>query len=154
MHPSLNDSLASAPPEPGPDIALLESSFKMIAPCAEEFVDAFYAKLFELYPQTRSLFAATDMTLQRNKLISALVFVMENLRHPQVLSSALTELGRKHQSYQVSAEHYPMVGDALLKTFSAFLGDAWKPEIANAWVQAYGMITRAMLSGYSAPHAP
>jgi len=151
---SVNDSLADPPADAGLDIALLESSFKMIAPQAEEFVDAFYAKLFELYPHTRGFFAATDMTLQRKKLVSALVLVIENLRNPQALGSALTALGRKHQSYSIGAAHYPMAGDALLKTFSAFLGEAWKPEVENAWVQAYAAITRAMLSGYLAPHAP
>ena len=53
-----NDSVACAPADAALDFALLESSFSMIAPHAEEFVDAFYAKLFELYPQTREFFDA------------------------------------------------------------------------------------------------
>jgi nitric oxide dioxygenase len=151
---SVNDDLTSAPVDSSLDIELLQRSFNLIAPRAEDFVEAFYAKLFELYPETIGFFAATDMAQQRKKLVSALILVMENLRSPRALGPALTALGRKHQSYNITPAHYPMVGDALLKTFGVFLGEAWKPEIEKAWTQAYGVITRAMLSGYSAPHAP
>jgi hemoglobin-like flavoprotein len=151
---SANDGLATGAGDISLDIPLLESSFRAIAPRADEFVDAFYARLFELYPQTRDFFAATDMALQRKKLIAALVLVMENLRAPETLRPALLGLGQKHQSHNIDAAHYPMVGDALLKTFSAFLGPAWTPALENAWVDAFAMITQTMLSGYAAPDAP
>lgn len=145
---------ASLPPEAQLNVELLESSFKLVVPRAPEFVDAFYAKLFQLYPETQQFFTSTDMTQQRNKLIAALVLVIENLRHPQSLIPALSALGQKHQSYNIGPAHYPMVGSALLQTFSEFLGDRWNAEVEEAWTQAYGVITQAMLSGYSAPHAP
>jgi hypothetical protein len=45
---NVNPVNESAPAEPPIEVALLESSFKMIAPRAEEFVDSFYTSLFEL----------------------------------------------------------------------------------------------------------
>jgi len=136
------------------DVELLEESFQLVAPRAQEFVGAFYAKLFELYPETRRFFARTDMALQQAKLVSALVFVIENLRKPESLIEPLRVLGQKHEAYQIKPAHYSMVGDALLKTFSVYLGAAWNPEVEMAWARAYGVITQAMLSGYLAPHAP
>jgi hypothetical protein len=44
----VNEGLASAPAAPPLEVALLERSFKMIVPRAEEFVDSFYTALFEL----------------------------------------------------------------------------------------------------------
>jgi len=150
---SVSDNMASTP-KTGLDIEVLESSFKLLAPRAQEFVGAFYENLFAFYPETQRFFVNADMPEQRKKLVSALVLVIENLRHPEALTGALSALGRKHQGYGIGASYYPMVGDALLKTMSVFLDDNWTAEIEQAWAQAYGVISQAMLNGYSAPHAP
>jgi hemoglobin-like flavoprotein len=39
------------------------------------------------------------------------------------------------------------VGAALLDTFALHLGEAWTPEVKEAWVEAYGAISSLMLEG-------
>jgi hemoglobin-like flavoprotein len=131
------------------DIGLLESSFQVVAPRADEFVKAFYDELFDLYPEVKELFSHVDMASQRKKLVSALVLVMANLRHPDRLESALLDLGKKHQGYQVVTWHYSLVGEALINTFASFLGSQWSMELEEAWKTAYGVIAETMLKGYS-----
>ncbi len=130
-------------------IELLETSFQMIAPRGEAFVTAFYERLFTNYPQTRAFFASTNMKEQRKKLLGALILVIQNLRKPEVLTSALKGLGHRHVEYGVRPEHYPIVGTILLETFADFLGDDWTPEYHDAWVQAYEAICSIMLEGAS-----
>jgi hemoglobin-like flavoprotein len=132
-------------------IELLETSFQAIAPRGEEFVTAFYERLFTNYPQTRAFFASTDMKEQRKKLLGALALVIQNLRKPEVLTSALKGLGQRHVKYGVLPEHYPIVGTILLETFADFLGDDWTPVYHDAWAQAYEAICAIMLEGASAP---
>jgi hemoglobin-like flavoprotein len=132
-------------------IELLETSFESIAPHGEAFVTAFYERLFTHYPQTRAFFAATNMKEQRKKLLGALLLVMQNLRKPEVLASALKGLGQRHAAYGVLPEHYPIVGTILLETFADFLGDDWTPECHDAWAQAYEAICSLMLEGANAP---
>src|SRR6266851_2047708 len=132
-------------------IELLETSFQAIAPRGEEFVTAFYERLFTNYPQTRAFFALTDMKEQRKKLLGALALVFQNLRKPEVLTSALKGLGQRHVKYGVRSEHYPIVGTILLETFADFLGDDWTPVYHDAWAQAYEAICAIMLEGASAP---
>ncbi len=79
-------------------IELLETSFQAITPCGEAFVTAFYERLFTRFPQTRAFFASTDMKEQRKKLLGALALVVQNLRKPEVLTSALKGLGQRHVS--------------------------------------------------------
>ena len=50
-------------------------------------------------------------------------------------------------------EHYPYVGQALIETLAAHMGDGWTPEIAEAWTEAYNAITTAMLEGAKDPEA-
>jgi hypothetical protein len=44
------------------------------------------------------------------------------------------------------AEHYPVVGAALLWTLEKGLGDGWTPEVADAWSTAYGTLSGYMIS--------
>jgi nitric oxide dioxygenase len=130
-------------------IELLETSFQAIAPCGEAFVTDFYERLFTRFPQTRAFFASADMKEQRKKLLGALALVIQNLRKPEVLTSALQGLGQKHVAYGVLPEHYPIVGAVLLETFADILGERWTPVYHEAWAQAYEAICTIMLQGAS-----
>ncbi len=132
-------------------IELLETSFQTIAPCGEAFVTDFYERLFTRFPQTRAFFASTDMKEQRKKLLGALALVIQNLRKPEVLTSALKGLGQRHVKYGVLPEHYPIVGAILLETFADFLGELWTPTYHDAWAEAYEAVCAIMLEGASVP---
>ncbi|NEQ82790.1 MAG: flavohemoprotein [Moorea sp. SIO2I5] len=128
-------------------VELLEESFEKIKPSATEFVASFYENLFTDYPAAQPLFDTTDMVAQKKKLLASLVLVVENLRKPDTLSSALKGLGARHVKYGALPEHYPLVGNTILKTFEQYLGADWTPEVKQAWVDAYGAITTIMLDG-------
>ncbi len=128
-------------------VELLENSFAKVKPQAGEFAQQFYHNLFTMYPEAKPLFTTTDMKEQQKKLLASLVFVVENLRKPNALEGALKGLGAKHVQYGALPEHYPLVGNALLTTFEQFLQADWTPETKQAWVNAYGDITKIMLSG-------
>jgi hemoglobin-like flavoprotein len=132
-------------------IELLESSFQEITPCGEAFVRTFYERLFTSFPQTRAFFASVDMKEQRKKLLGALALVIQNLRKPEVLTSALQGLGQRHAAYGVRPEHYPIVGAVLLDTFADVLGERWTPTYHNAWAEAYGVVCTIMMEGASVP---
>ena len=128
-------------------IELLETSFQAITPRGEAFVTAFYERLFTRFPQTRAFFSSTDMKEQRKKLLGALALVIQNLRKPEVLTSALKGLGQRHVTYGVRPEHYPIVGAILLETFADFLVEHWTPALHDAWAQAYEAVSAIMLEG-------
>lgn len=131
----------------GLKVQLLEDSFEKVKPHANEFITSFYGNLFTDYPAAKPLFAHANMKEQGNKLLASLVFVIENLRKPGALTEALKGLGARHVKYGALPEHYPLVGNTLLKTFGQYLGNDWTPETQQAWVEAYGLITNVMLEG-------
>jgi hemoglobin-like flavoprotein len=67
------------------------------------------------------------------------------------LSDSLKGLGTRHVKYGTLPQHYPIVGSVLLKTFAQILGNAWTPEVRQAWVDAYGAVTKLMLEGADYP---
>lgn len=131
----------------GLKVQLLEASFEKVKPQANEFVASFYDNLFTDYPAAKPLFAHSNMQEQGGKLLKSLVFVVENLRRPGELTGALKGLGARHVKYGALPEHYPLVGNSLLKTFEQYLGNDWTPATKEAWVEAYGLITTVMLEG-------
>lgn len=133
------------------NVPVLEESFELIKPRANEFVTDFYANLFADYPQTRAMFAGTNMEEQKKKLLGALVLVVDNLRNTDTLADAVQRLGGRHAMYGVTPEHYGMVGGALLKTFEQHLGSQWTPDVKQAWVDAYGAIAGIMQQGATSP---
>jgi len=136
------------------NVELLESSFAAVRPQADAFVRTFYDTLFREYPQTRAFFAHTDLPAQRQKLLASLVLVIDNLRNPEVLSTALKGLGARHGNLGIRAEHYQPVGSALLAAFEHHLGAQWTPEVRQCWVDAFEVIASVMVAGAAEPRQP
>jgi nitric oxide dioxygenase len=130
---------------------LLETSFQAVVLHGEAFVTAFYERLFTRFPQTRTFFAATDMSELRKKLQQTLTLILQHMQHPEVLSDMLRELGKRHVTYGIRPEHYPLVGTALLETFEDFLGKHWTQEHHDAWVKAYEAVSSLMVQGAQEP---
>jgi nitric oxide dioxygenase len=133
------------------DVEVLEQSFEKIKPQAQDFVASFYNTLFADYPAAQPLFVHSDMLKQQTMLLNALVFVVENLRHPDELVAALQGLGARHVKYGVLPEHYPLVGKTLLKTIEQYLGPDWSEDVKQAWSNGYGAIAALMLEGAEYP---
>lgn len=134
------------------NIELLEQSFERIKPQANTFAASFYENLFQAHPEVEPLFADTNMASQQKKLVNALVLVVENLRHPEVLKEVLNSLGARHVKYGAIPQYYAAVGHVLLQTFEQYLQNEWSPDLQQAWTDAYGAITTQMLQGAARVH--
>jgi hemoglobin-like flavoprotein len=128
-------------------VELLESSFSQLKDKETEFTTYFYTNLLADFPEVQPLFARTDIAKQSEKLFQSLVLVVENLRNPEVLTTALKGLGTRHIKYGVLPNHYPMVGSTLLKSLAVSLGSIWTAEVEQAWIEAYTTVTELMLDG-------
>lgn len=124
----------------------LQRSFAALAPRLETITSRFYERLFELRPDTRSLFQI-DMQLQRRHLAAALAMIVRNLRMLDALEQPLRELGARHARIGVLVEHYPAVVDAMLSALSEGLGSGWDADLAADWVGLLNRITAHMTSG-------
>lgn len=127
------------------DVALVQDSFKKVVPIADVAADLFYGRLFEVAPQVKPMFKG-DMKEQGRKLMTTLGVVVTGLTQLETVLPAASALAKQHVSYGVKAEHYPIVGGALLWTLEKGLGDAWTPELASAWTTAYGTLSGYMIS--------
>ncbi len=133
----------------GLDVVTLETSFELLASNAEALVARFYDELFKRHPAVIPLFKNTSREKQQSKLLGALKLVVANLRKPDILAPALTEMGQRHQTYGVQPAHYEAVRDTLLAVMQEFAGSAWNNTIETAWRQALNLIAKVMTDAYS-----
>jgi hemoglobin-like flavoprotein len=134
-------------------IKLVQDSFAKVVPISETAAVLFYDRLFEIAPQVKAMFPA-DMIEQRRKLMAMLATVVHGLDHLESILPAASALAKRHVGYGARAEHYPVVGAALLWTLEKGLGDAWTPELAGAWSAAYETLSRFMIAeAYGRPQA-
>jgi len=124
-------------------IALVQSSFKSVAPIASKAADLFYDRLFETAPEVRPLFPA-DLSGQKVKLIGMLATAINSLHQLDAILPAVRDLGIRHRAYGVMAEHYAPVGAALLWTLKQGLGTAFTSDVKVAWGEAYSTLAGAM----------
>jgi hemoglobin-like flavoprotein len=125
---------------------LIRSTWAQVTPIADQAAILFYERLFELDPALRRLFSRTDMAAQRKNLTQTLTVVVKGIDNLQPLIPAVEALGRRHAGYGVQPKHYATVGQALLDTLQAGLGDAFTPDAREAWGDAYELLAGVMLA--------
>ena len=123
--------------------ALVQESFAMIAPIADDAAGLFYRRLFEIEPSLRQMFRA-DMAEQRKKLMQMLTAAVKGLDRPDQLIPVVRDLGRRHAAYGVTDAHYDTVGAALLWTLETGLGAAFTPDVKEAWADVYSLLATTM----------
>jgi nitric oxide dioxygenase len=126
-------------------VKLVQESFSKVVPISEVASVIFYDRLFEVAPAVKAMFPA-DMSQQRKKLMMMLAAVVKGLGNLDSILPTASALAKRHVDYGAKPEHYPVVGGALLWTLEKGLGEAWTPDVADAWTAAYGTLSGYMIS--------
>jgi len=123
-----------------------------------------FRNIFEIAPQAKELFGFTRKHGDDEKLYKDARFLAHARRVVKMLdvavdmlgpdlgpvTHALCTLGERHVVYGVTVEHYPIVGQALLRTLEAALGECWTPQVQEGWGAIYGFVSTTMISGATA----
>ena len=133
-------------------IQRVRESFAIVARTPREAAAAFYARLFELDPSTRSMFP-TDLEPQGRKLLGVLALVVGRLDELEALGHEVEALGRRHVGYGVQDDHYATVGEALIGTLAQALGPEFCEDARAGWTKAYVILSERMMAAAREPLA-
>lgn len=125
------------------EIALVKSTWQKVLPIRDTAAELFYTKLLALDPALKPLFK-TGMKEQGQKLMAMISTAVNGLDRLDSIVPAVQDLGRRHVSYGVKDADYDTVGGALLWTLEQGLGDAFTPQVKEAWVKAYTLLSSTM----------
>ncbi len=123
---------------------LVQTSFARIVPKAEYAAKVFYGRLFETLPEVKPLFKS-DLKTQGIKLFQVISFAVCSLDNLDELLPLLHDLGRRHVKYGTQEHHYAYISDSFIWTLEKVLKDEFTPEIKQAWLDTYSLMSAAMI---------
>lgn len=147
------------------DVTALRQSWNQVAAAGSRAAKYFYATLFVIAPETRTMFPV-NMQYQEDKLLAALGHIITNLDDSAALTAFTHRLGADHRRFHgvdlegrpvpLADRHYMWVGQALLATLEHFVGPQWTPSLEASWAEAYQAVAALMLAGAaeSEQHTP
>ncbi|ANU09921.1 nitric oxide dioxygenase [Planococcus antarcticus DSM 14505] len=128
------------------------SIVKSTVPVLEEhgvaITTRFYENLFVAHPELLNIFNQANQAQGRQQaaLASSVHAAAVHIDNLEEILPTVVQVAHKHVSVGVLPEHYPIVGEYLLKAMKEVLGDAATDEILEAWAEAYGVIADAFIN--------
>lgn len=118
----------------------------MTTPCTEKIWDAlagrrielvrtFYERLFERYPEYRTLFPES-MDQQMEKMVEILSAIVRFSDHIDLIRPYLLNAARAHKSLGIDAEDLRKFTDVLIEAVGEACPERWSEESAQAWRQS------------------
>ncbi|MDY5185195.1 globin domain-containing protein [Helicobacter trogontum] len=120
-------------------IEIVKSTVPVLKTHGETITKEFYNILFTNYPQVQGMF---DMTKQKSgkqpkALAMAVLNAAMNIENLDSIRSQIESIGKTHVKLNVKKEHYPIVGECLIKALKNVLQENATDEILQAWEKAY-----------------
>jgi len=127
--------------------AVIKSTAPVLAQYGEVITRKFYHDMLENNPELKNVFNNTHQATghQARALAGAVYAYAANIDELGNLSEAVELICHKHASLYIQPQQYEIVGENLLKTIKAVLGDAATDEIMDAWGAAYWQLADIMI---------
>ena len=120
-------------------IATVKATVPALRDHGETITTHFYQVMFRDYPEVKAYFNQSHQAqgTQPRALADSVLAYAENIDRLEALEGALPKIIQKHVALDIRPEHYPIVGECLLKAIKDVLGDAATDAVMNAWAEAY-----------------
>ena len=127
---------------------IVKSTAPVLAEHGKTITTVFYRNMFNAHPELLNIFnqANQKQGRQQTALANTVYAAAVHIDNLEAILPAVVQIANKHVSLGVKAEHYPIVGEYLLKAIKEVLGDAATDEVINAWAEAYGVIADVFIS--------
>ncbi len=127
--------------------AIIKSTVPVLEVHGKTITTVFYKNMFEAHPELLNIFnhANQKQGRQQGALANTVYAAAVHIDNLEAILPAVVQIANKHVSLGIKPEHYPIVGEYLLKAIKEVLGDAATDDIMDAWEQAYSVIADAFI---------
>ncbi|KAB7705395.1 NO-inducible flavohemoprotein [Bacillus aerolatus] len=128
-------------------IDIVKSTAPVLEVKGKDITTHFYRTMFEDHPELLDIFnhANQEKGRQQTALANTVYAAAKYIDQLEVLIPAVKQIAHKHRSLAIKPEHYPIVGEYLLKAIKEVLGEAATDDIIGAWAEAYGAIAQVFI---------
>jgi nitric oxide dioxygenase len=129
-------------------IDVIKSTVPVLKEHGTTITKRFYQMMFENHPELKNIFNQTNQRKgdQPKALANTVYAAALYIDQLEAILPVVKQIAQKHRSLNIKPEHYPIVGENLLRAIKDVLGDAATDEIISAWEKAYGVIADVFIS--------
>lgn len=135
---------------------LIKATIPLLETGGEALTTHFYGLMLSENAQVRPLFNPAHQASgnQARALANAVLMYARNIDRLQALGPLVGQIVAKHVALQVLPEHYPIVGQYLLRSIREVLGaEVATDEILEAWGVAYQMLADILIGAEESVYA-
>ncbi|KQP03645.1 NO-inducible flavohemoprotein [Pseudorhodoferax sp. Leaf265] len=135
---------------------IVKSTVPLLETGGEALTTHFYKGLFRDHPEVRPLFNQAHQASgeQPRALANGVLMYAKNIDRLEALGPLAQQIVQKHVALQVLPEHYPLVGDSLLRAIREVLGaEIATDTVIEAWAAAYGQLADLLIGAEAAVYA-
>ncbi|ASU38980.1 nitric oxide dioxygenase [Herbaspirillum sp. meg3] len=128
--------------------AIVKSTVPLLESGGEALTTHFYKMLMRDYPQVIPYFnkAHQGSGDQQRALANGVLMYARHIDQLEQLGGLVSTIVNKHVALQILPEHYPMVGDCLLRAIREVLGaEIATDQVIEAWGAAYGQLADILI---------
>lgn len=127
------------------EIDVIKSTAPVLATHGEEITGRFYELLFEQNPELNNIFNMNNQKggEQQQALARAVYAFAAHVDNLEAILDHVERIAQKHASLGINAEHYPLVGAALLQAIEEILNPP--AEVIDAWAKGYGVLANVFI---------
>ncbi|HDD0596743.1 TPA: nitric oxide dioxygenase [Staphylococcus aureus] len=121
---------------------IIKQTVPLLKEKGTEITSTFYPKMFKAHPELLNMFNQTNQKrgMQSSALAQAVMAAAVNIDNLSIIKPVIMPVAYKHCALQVYAEHYPIVGENLLKAIQDVTELEENDPVIQAWAKAYGVI--------------
>ncbi|UXH78389.1 NO-inducible flavohemoprotein [Roseateles amylovorans] len=133
-------------------ISLIQATVPLLKARGEEITQHFYRTMLDEHPELKAFFNEAHQVhgTQARALAGAVLAYASHIDRLEALAPALPRIVQKHVSLGVQPDHYPIVGDCLLRAIRHVLGEVATDAIIAAWAEAYGSLAQLLIDAEEA----
>lgn len=129
-------------------IALIKATVPLLKSGGEALTNHFYKLLLSEHPEVRPLFNQAHQASgeQPRALANGVLMYARHIDRLDALGPLVAQIINKHVALQVLPEHYPLVGNCLLRAIREVLGEAIATDaVIEAWAAAYQQLADLLI---------
>lgn len=129
-------------------IDIVKSTVPVLEQHGVTITKTFYQNMFNEHPELLNIFnkANQQRGRQQTALANTVLAAAKYIDNLEPIVPVVMQIAHKHRALGILPEHYPIVGENLLKAIKEVLGDAATDDIIGAWANAYGVIADVFIS--------
>lgn len=127
------------------EITLIKDTAPVLATHGVDITSHFYDLLFANNPQLTNIFNMNNQQggEQQQALARAVYAFAAHVDNLDAILGEVERIAQKHASLGITAEHYPLVGSALLQAIQEVLNPP--VDVLDAWAKGYGILANVLI---------